>query len=66
MATRPWRAVEAEEALAGQRLTQESGLAAGRLALQGASPGKFNGFKVELCARTVADALLIAAKGERA
>ena len=62
VATRPWRATAAEAVLAGQRLTPETALAAGHAALQGASPGKMNGFKVELGARTVADALLIAAR----
>ena len=65
VATRPWRAVDAEQALAGVRLTPEAALAIGRIALQGASPGKDNGFKVELGARTVAEALLIAAKRSR-
>ena len=65
VATRPWRAVAAELALLGQNLTPESALAAGRIALQGASPGIHNGFKVELAARTVADALLIAARKVR-
>jgi xanthine dehydrogenase YagS FAD-binding subunit len=66
VATRPWRALAAEQSLAGQLLTPESALAAGRLALQGASPGKHNGFKIELGSRTVADALLIAAGRNRA
>lgn len=65
VATKPWRAAAAEQALVGQPLTSESALAAGRLALQGASPGKHNGFKIELAARTVADALLFAATRNR-
>ncbi|WP_374944596.1 FAD binding domain-containing protein [Sphingomonas sp.] len=66
MATKPWRAHEAEQAVIGQALTPETALAAGRIALKGASPGKSNGFKVELGARTVADALLIASARNRA
>ena len=66
VATRPWRATAAEQALAGQRLTQEAAQAAGRIALEGAVPGRLNGFKIELAARTVADALLIASRRDRA
>jgi xanthine dehydrogenase YagS FAD-binding subunit len=65
VATRPWRAPEAEKELAGKRLTQEVALAAGRAAFAEARPGRQNAFKVELGTRTVADALLIAAKRGR-
>lgn len=61
VATRPWRAPEAERALAGQRLTPETALAAGRAAFKDARSGQHNAFKIELGARTVADALLFAA-----
>ena len=60
--TRPWRAPAAERLLAGQRLTPELALAAGRAAFDGARAGQHNGYKIELGARTVADALLIAAE----
>ena len=60
VATRPWRAVAAEQMLAGQRLTHALALAVGRAAFEGASAGRQNGFKVELGARTVADALMVA------
>lgn len=66
VATRPWRATEAEDLLAGQPLTAETALAAGRAAFSAATPGRHNGFKLELGARTVADALLIAAERSRA
>lgn len=59
--TVPWRAPEAEAALAGQRLTPEVALAAGRAAFAEARPGRHNGFKTELGARAVADAIQIAA-----
>jgi xanthine dehydrogenase YagS FAD-binding subunit len=62
VATRPWRASEAERTLAGQRLTREVALTAGRAAFRDARPGRHNGFKIELGARTVAEALLIAAE----
>ena len=60
VATRPWRATAAEAALAGRRLTSEVALAVGRAALQGARAGRLNGYKIELGARTVADAITIA------
>ena len=62
VATRPWRAPEAERMLAGQQLTPDLALAAGHAAFRGARPGRHNVFKVELGAQTVADALLIAAE----
>ncbi|OHV80156.1 xanthine dehydrogenase family protein subunit M [Rhizobium sp. LCM 4573] len=65
VATRPWRAAEAEAALTGQRLTPESAVEAGRAAFRTAQPGRHNGFKLELGARTIADALLIAAERSR-
>jgi xanthine dehydrogenase YagS FAD-binding subunit len=65
VATKPWRATEAEQSLAGQRLTPETALAAGRIAFSDARPGRQNAFKLELGVRTVADALLIAAERNR-
>jgi xanthine dehydrogenase YagS FAD-binding subunit len=65
VATRPWRASEAEALLVGQHLTPETALAAGRAAFRDARPGAHNSFKIELGARTVADALLIAADRSR-
>lgn len=62
LATRPWRARDAERVLLGQPLTAETARLAGEAALTGARPGRLNGFKVELGIRTVADALLIAAR----
>jgi xanthine dehydrogenase YagS FAD-binding subunit len=61
VATRPWRAREAERALVGRALTPASARAAGDAAFAQARAGRQNGFKIELGARTVADALLIAA-----
>ncbi|MDB5683722.1 MAG: aromatic aldehyde oxidoreductase FAD-binding subunit [Sphingomonas bacterium] len=62
VATRPWRATEAERMLAGQSLTAAAALAAGHAAFAGARPGRLNGFKIELGARVVADALMIAVR----
>jgi xanthine dehydrogenase YagS FAD-binding subunit len=64
VATRPWRSREAERALLGRPLTMEAARAAGAAAFATAVAGRRNGYKIELGARTVADALLIA--GERA
>jgi len=60
LATRPWRVPVAEQALAGKILTQEAAREAGSTALRGAKPGHDNAFRIDLGARTVADALMIA------
>ena len=62
VATRPWRATGAERLLAGKRLTPATALAAGHAAFADARAGRQNGFTIELGARTVADALTIAAQ----
>jgi xanthine dehydrogenase YagS FAD-binding subunit len=66
VATIPWRASAGEAALIGQRLTPSLALTAGRAAFTGARPGRQNGFKIELGARAVADALMIASERYRA
>lgn len=65
VATVPWRAKEAEEIIRGRDLTPELAMEAGRVAFQNARPGHHNGFKIELGARVVADALMIAAERSR-
>jgi len=60
VATKPWRARVAEQGLVGQALTLETALAAGFAAFMDARAGEHNAFRVELGARTVADALMIA------
>jgi len=60
LATRPWRARRAEQLLAGKTLTARTAREAGDAALEGARPGQLNAFRVELGARAVADALMIA------
>ncbi len=62
VATRPWRAPEAERLLAGRPVTPDNALAAGHAAFADARAGKQNGYKIELGARTVADALMIASR----
>lgn len=62
MASKPWRAREAERSLLGQRLGFESALATGRKVFEGARIGRHSAFRAELGARTVADALMTAAE----
>jgi xanthine dehydrogenase YagS FAD-binding subunit len=62
LATRPWRARAAEQALRGRALTPETARAAGDAAVQGAKASADSAFRIELGARTVADALMIASR----
>ncbi|MBB4005580.1 FAD binding domain-containing protein [Aurantimonas endophytica] len=62
VATTPWRSHAAEAVVAGSALTPELALRAGRSAFHDARPGQHNAFKVDLGARVIADALLIAAQ----
>jgi xanthine dehydrogenase YagS FAD-binding subunit len=57
VATKPWRALQAETALKGKPATEESFLAAARAELLDAKPLRDNGFKVELAARMIAAVL---------
>lgn len=61
VATIPWRSNAAEAVVIGSPLTPELALKAGRAAFFDARGGQHNGFKIELGARVVADALMIAA-----
>lgn len=63
VATTPWRSSDAEAVVAGSPLTHELALKAGRAAFANAQSGQHNAFKIELGARVVADALMIAAGG---
>jgi xanthine dehydrogenase YagS FAD-binding subunit len=58
MAYRPWRAIEAEAALVGRPLTEESAQAAARIALRGAVTHGHNDYKPELGRRTLVRALM--------
>lgn len=62
VATVPWRAAEAERMLEGTVLTPELAMEAGTAAFTDARPGQHNAYKVELGARVIADALLIASQ----
>jgi xanthine dehydrogenase YagS FAD-binding subunit len=57
VATKPWRAREAERLLAGRRADRSSFRAAAEAAVAGAVPRAHNRFKIELAARTVVRAL---------
>jgi xanthine dehydrogenase YagS FAD-binding subunit len=57
VATKPWRAYEAEKNLVGKPATPDSFKAAGEDALKGATPQKFNAFKIDLAKRVVLKAL---------
>jgi xanthine dehydrogenase YagS FAD-binding subunit len=60
LATKPWRSRVAERVLLGQKLTAQTARGAGDVAMRGARPGRDSPFRVELGARTVANALFIA------
>jgi xanthine dehydrogenase YagS FAD-binding subunit len=57
VATRPWRARAAEQALIGHEPSPARYRAAAEAALAGAAPRRHNAFKVELAKRTVVRAL---------
>jgi xanthine dehydrogenase YagS FAD-binding subunit len=60
VATRPWRARAAEQTLVGRPLTAQAARASGYAVVQGAKHSDDNRFRIELGARTVADALMTA------
>ncbi|TMQ19437.1 MAG: xanthine dehydrogenase family protein subunit M [Deltaproteobacteria bacterium] len=57
IATKPWRAREAERWLLGRATTTDNFRRAAAIALEGASPRPDNAFKVELARRTIVRAL---------
>jgi xanthine dehydrogenase YagS FAD-binding subunit len=62
VATKPWRAREAEAALKGAPVTRASFEKAAALALREAKTTRDNGFKVLLAQRTAVRALMLAAE----
>src|SRR5438105_14524720 len=60
VAHKPWRVVEAEQRLVGQRPGDGAWRAAAEAALAGARPRRDNAFKVELARRSIARALATA------
>jgi xanthine dehydrogenase YagS FAD-binding subunit len=63
VAAKPWRAREAEAALAGRRPDADAFAQAADVALAGASPSGDNAFKIELARRIVRRALTLAHEG---
>jgi xanthine dehydrogenase YagS FAD-binding subunit len=57
VATKPWRAREAEAVLIGAKPGEAVFAAAAKVALEKARPQKFNGFKIELAQRVIVRAL---------
>jgi xanthine dehydrogenase YagS FAD-binding subunit len=57
VATKPWRAHAAENALRGTKPTAENFLAAANAELTAAVAREHNGFKIELCRRVIVQAL---------
>ncbi|MBV9138335.1 MAG: FAD binding domain-containing protein, partial [Hyphomicrobiales bacterium] len=64
IATKPWRAHAAEQALVGKAINEETANGASQLALAHASPRPGNQYKIELGRRTLTRALLQAASME--
>ncbi|HEX3769832.1 MAG TPA: xanthine dehydrogenase family protein subunit M [Polyangiaceae bacterium] len=60
VATKPWRCVAVEGALAGKPATRASFQAAAKVAVESARPRKDNAFKVELAQRVIVRALELA------
>jgi xanthine dehydrogenase YagS FAD-binding subunit len=63
VATKPWRARRAEEALVGRPARPATFAEAANEELAGAVPRRFNGFKVELARRAIVRALDTVARG---
>jgi xanthine dehydrogenase YagS FAD-binding subunit len=57
VATKPWRALEAEQALTGSTANQATFRNAAEAALTGAVPRRYNGYKIELAKRAIVRAL---------
>ena len=64
IATKPWRAVEAEQNLAGRKATEDAFRDAAEIALTGAVAREHNHFKIELAKRTIVRALATARDAE--
>jgi xanthine dehydrogenase YagS FAD-binding subunit len=60
IATKPWRATEAERSLTGRKARDEAFRAAAEIALAGASAREHNRFKIELAKRTIVRAFVAA------
>jgi xanthine dehydrogenase YagS FAD-binding subunit len=56
--TKPWNLPKVSQALIGKPLKEATLVEAAKLAVEGASPSKHNGFKVDLVQRTIVRALI--------
>jgi len=65
VAHKPWRSLEAEQALSGKPATPENFHNAAEIALHGARGYKDNAFKVELAKQCIVRSLTLAARGSR-
>jgi xanthine dehydrogenase YagS FAD-binding subunit len=63
VAHKPWRSLDAEKFLVGQPATAATFQQAADIALQGAKPLTYNGFKVDMAKRAIKRALTISAQG---
>jgi len=61
VATKPWRAADAEKILVGAKADDATFSGAAQAALQGAKPQKFNAFKIELAKRCIVRTLAMVA-----
>ncbi len=61
VASKPWRAIAAEQALRGQKAEEGAFRAAAEAELKAAIPQKDNAFKIELCKRIIVQSLKAAA-----
>ena len=60
IATRPWRAIEAEQSLTGRKASDDTFREAAEMALAGAVGREHNHFKIELAKRTIVRAFATA------
>ena len=60
IATKPWRAIEAEQILTGRKASDEAFRDAAEIALAGAVAREHNHFKIELAKRTIVRAFATA------
>jgi len=65
VATKPWRAVEAEQVLTGRKATDDAFRGAAEIALAGAVAREHNHFKIELAKRTIMRAFATARDANR-
>ena len=65
IATKPWRAIEAEQLLTGRKASDDTFRDAAEIALAGAVAREHNHFKIELAKRTIVRAFATAREAKR-